>query len=53
MEREEFVESVNVSLFISLICDGSTDSVVMEQEIVYVRYVDSHGHVMARLLVLM
>ena len=29
--REELVESVNLAPFISLICDGSTDSAVLEQ----------------------
>ena len=48
--REELVESVNSSQFISLICDGSTDSAVLEQEIIYVRYVDSHGHIMVKFL---
>ena len=35
--REELVESVNLSPFISLICDGSTDSAVLEQEIIWAR----------------
>ena len=39
-----------MSPYSSLICDESTDSAVMEQEIMYVRYVDSHGHIMVRLL---
>ena len=50
MAREELVESVQLSPFISLICDGSTDSAVFEQEMVYVRYVDSHGHIIVRVL---
>ena len=48
--REELVESVNLAPFISLICDGSTDSAVLEQEMEYVRYVDIHGTIMVRYL---
>ena len=36
-ERQQFVSSVNNAKFLSVICDGATDSSVQEEEIIYTR----------------
>lgn len=38
--KQEFVTEIKNSPFMSILSDGSTDTGVLEQEIVYVRYVD-------------
>lgn len=41
--KENTAEQVQNARFICLLADGSTDKSITEQEIVYVRYVDSAG----------
>ena len=41
IERQKLVSDINNSKFLTIICDGSTDSGVQEEEIVYVRYCNS------------
>lgn len=38
--KQELVTEIKNSPFMSILSDGSTDTGVLEQEIVYVRYVD-------------
>ena len=40
VERRKLEEDVRTATFISIICDGSTDSAVVEEEMVFVRYSD-------------
>ena len=49
VERIKLVEEINSVPFLSVLCDGSTDVSVQEQEIVYLRYVIA-GEVKARFL---
>ena len=49
VERLKLVTALNEAKFISVICDGSTDSAVQEQELVYIRYV-SKGVVLSKFL---
>lgn len=43
--KEETSENVNGARFICILADGSTDKGIIEQELVYVRYVGENGEV--------
>ena len=47
--KSESANQIEKARFISILSDGSTDKGVIEQEIVYVRYVNSQGHVSTKL----
>ena len=47
--KSESANQIEKARLISILSDGSTDKGVIEQEIVYVRYVNSQGHVSTKL----
>lgn len=42
-EREKIKTEVQSSDFVSILCDGSTDAAIIDNEIVYIRYVSKTG----------
>lgn len=42
-------QAVEKSRFVSILCDGATDKAIIEQEIIYIRYVDEHGKLCTKL----
>ncbi|MES9884373.1 MAG: hAT transposon family protein [Sedimenticola sp.] len=47
--KEETTENIKGARFICILADGSTDKGIVEQELVYVRYVDENGELKTRL----
>ena len=47
VEAEKLKQSVRDARFISIMCDGSTDSAVVEEEMIFVRYID-RGEIRSR-----
>ena len=47
VERDKLEEEVRREKFIAIMCDGSTDSAVIEEEMVFIRYINC-GHIQSR-----
>lgn len=49
MERERLLEKIKKASYFSILIDGATDSAMLENELLYIRYLSTEGPVNAYL----